>query len=195
MALMRALRRSSIELCYSEGYHPHPKISFATATSVGMESKHEYMDITAREYLGDLNILTGEINSALPHGIEILDIRMLSYSAKDLAQSLHGFIYEMHLPADIDADCLAVIKKNIEKLLAAPSFNIQRLSKGKTITKDIRPFIESILLDTDGKKVDLTLRHAQSGSARPIDIITNVLGYKNDQINQIRIVKTQTILN
>jgi hypothetical protein len=47
-ALVRALRRSSIALAYSIGYHPHPKISFATATSVGMESKQEYLDIAAR---------------------------------------------------------------------------------------------------------------------------------------------------
>ena len=195
MALIRALRRSSIEFCYSAGYHPHPKISFATATSVGMESKHEYMDITARNYSGDLNALINEINSALPHGIEILDIRMLSYSAKDLAQSLRGFIYELHLPANIDTDRLATIKENMEKFLAAPSFNIQRLSKGKTITKDIRPFIESMFLDTVSKKVELTVRHAQSGSARPIDIITNILGYNTGQLGQIRVVKTETILN
>jgi radical SAM family uncharacterized protein/radical SAM-linked protein len=195
MALIRALRRSSIELCYSAGYHPHPKISFATATSVGMESKHEYLDITAREYSGDLNALINEINSALPHGIEVLDIRMLSYSAKDLAQSLRGFIYELHLPADIDTDRLAAIKENMEKFLAAPSFNIQRLSKGKTITKDIRPFIESMLLDTASKKVELTVRHAQSGSARPVDIITNILGYNTGQLGQIRVIKTETNLN
>ena len=56
-ALVRALRRSSIALAYSIGYHPHPKISFATATSVGMESKQEYLDIAAQEYLSDLNLL------------------------------------------------------------------------------------------------------------------------------------------
>ena len=56
-ALVRALRRSSIALAYSIGYHPHPKISFATATSVGMESKQEYLDIAAQEYLRDLDLL------------------------------------------------------------------------------------------------------------------------------------------
>jgi radical SAM-linked protein len=160
-----------------------------------MESKHEYMDITALNYSGDLSALTGEINSALPHGIEVIDIRVLSYSAKDLAQSLRGFIYEMHLPAEINVDRLVTIKENMEKFLGASSFNIQRLSKGKTITKDIRPFIESMSLDEAFKKVTLAVRHAQSGSARPIDIITNVLGYNAGEHGQIRVVKTQTILS
>lgn len=195
MALIRALRRSRIELCYSAGYHPHPKISFATATSVGMESKHEYMDITAQEYSGDLNELIAEINSALPHGLEISSIQMLSYSAKDLAQSLRGFTYELLLPADITADRLDGIKENMDKFMTAPAFNIQRLSKGKTITRDIRPFIESMSFDTDGKKVNLTIRHAQSGSARPVDIITNILGCNAGELGQIRVIKTETILN
>ncbi|MDD5344202.1 MAG: TIGR03960 family B12-binding radical SAM protein, partial [Smithella sp.] len=67
-ALVRALRRSSLTLAYSFGYHPHPKISFATATAVGMGSRQEYADITAQEYLSNLNLLKSEINSALPEG-------------------------------------------------------------------------------------------------------------------------------
>jgi hypothetical protein len=50
-------------------------------------------------------------------------------------------------------------------------------------------------LDIVSKKVDLIVRHAQSGSARPVDIITNILGYNTDQLGQIRVVKTETILN
>ena len=52
-----------------------------------------------------------------------------------------------------------------------------------------------MILDAAGKKVKFTVRHAQSGSARPIDIIINVLGYNTDQLGQIRVVKTETILN
>ena len=82
MALTRALRRSSLSLCYSAGFHPHPKISFATATSVGMASLEEYMDVTAMEYPQDLSVLKNEINAALPAGMEITDIQLLSYVAK-----------------------------------------------------------------------------------------------------------------
>ncbi len=145
-ALIRALRRSSLALVYSSGYHPHPKISFATATAVGMESKQEYMDITAWEYPSALNLLNEEINSALPRGIEVIEINTLSPGAKTLAQALYGFIYELYLPADIDEGQLNIIKENMEKFLASASFKIQRISKGKTVIKDIRPFVESMNL-------------------------------------------------
>ena len=141
-ALVRALRRSSIGLTYSIGYHPHPKISFATATSVGMESKQEYLDIAAQEYLSDLNLLKDEINSALPLGIEILEIRMLSPGGKTIAEILQGFEFELHLAVDIDSSRLIAIEENIKNFLAASTFSIQKSSKGKTVTKDIRPFIQ-----------------------------------------------------
>jgi len=70
-AILRALRRSSLELAYSAGFHPSPQNIFAIATSVGMESRQEYMDITSQEYLSDLDLLKNEINSALPEGIII----------------------------------------------------------------------------------------------------------------------------
>jgi radical SAM-linked protein len=194
-ALVRALRRSSIALAYSIGYHPHPKISFATATSVGMESKQEYMDINAQEYLSDLNLLKNEINSALPLGIEILEIRMLPPEEKAIAQILQGFEFELYLPADIDSSRLIAMEESIKSFLAASTFNIQKVSKGKTATKDIRPFIQSMILDAAGKKVKFTVNYTPTGSARSADIIAHILKSSINESRQIRVVKTKTILS
>lgn len=193
-ALIRALRRSSIALAYSVGYHPHPKISFATATSVGMESKQEYMDIIAQEYLADLNFLKNEINSALPPGVEVLEIRTLGAGEADLARTLLGFSYELYLPANTTSECLTAIADNIQKFLAAASFNINRLAKGKPISKNIRPFVEKLVIQSIEKKIELTVRHSQQGSARPMDIIVNILSFSDEDSKQIRIVKTKTLL-
>ncbi len=152
MALTRALRRSSLSLAYSAGFHPHPKISFATATSVGMASHQEYLDVTALEYPKDLSLLKNEINAALPEGMAITDIQLLSYIAKDLAKSLYGFAYDLILPAETDEEKLKNIADSIENFLAAKSFPISRQSKGKTVTRDIRPFVEAITLNAGEKK-------------------------------------------
>jgi radical SAM family uncharacterized protein/radical SAM-linked protein len=194
MALTRALRRSSLSLCYSAGFHPHPKISFATATSVGMASLEEYMDVTALEYPKDLLALKNEINAALPSGMEITNIQLLSYIAKDLAQSLHGFAYDLILPEDTDEEKLKTIADNIEKFLAVSSFPISRQSKGKTVTRDIRPFVEAMKLNAQEKKVAITLRHAQTGSVRPIDIIQRILGFPAEETQRVSVIKTRTIL-
>jgi radical SAM family uncharacterized protein/radical SAM-linked protein len=194
-ALVRALRRSSIALAYSVGYHPHPKISFATATSVGMESRQEYMDITAQEYLSDLNLLKGEINSALPEGIEILEISKLSAEEKAIAQMLKGFEYELYLPAAIDSSRLKSMEENIKNFLEASTFNIQKLSKGKTVTKDIRPFLQSLTVNSTSKIIKFTVSYVQEGSARPTDIIAHVLKSDTDESQKIRVVRTKSLLH
>ncbi|HOU50334.1 MAG: TIGR03960 family B12-binding radical SAM protein [Smithella sp.] len=193
-AIVRALRRSSFELAYTIGFHPHPKVSFATATSVGMESAQEYMDITGQDYSLNLNSLKKEINALLPTGIEILEIRKLSAEEKAIAQALKGFAYELHLPADMDSSRLKAMEENIRNFLASTTFNIHKVSKGKTIIKDIRPFVLSLTLNDQHKKIIFAVPHLQEGSARPIDIITHILKSDADESRRIRVVRTKCIL-
>lgn len=193
-ALLRALRRSSFVLSYTVGFHPHPKISFATATSVGMESRQEYMDITAQEYLSDLNLLKAEINSLLPVGIEILEIRILAPEEKPISKILMGFEYELLLPDNMETDRLTSIEENISNFLAVSVFNIPKVSKDKTIIKDIRPFVQSIAMNSNDKKVNVTLSFLQEGAARPTDIITHILKSDTDESRKIKVIKIKTLL-
>ena len=41
----KAIRRADIDIRYSEGFSPHPVMSFAAPLGVGMESIGEYFDI------------------------------------------------------------------------------------------------------------------------------------------------------
>ena len=41
----RALRRSRLPLAYSQGFVPHPLVSFGLALPTGCESKGEYLDL------------------------------------------------------------------------------------------------------------------------------------------------------
>ncbi len=45
----RSLRKASIPVLYSQGFSPHPRISFGLALPTGFESEAEYVDI----YLGE----------------------------------------------------------------------------------------------------------------------------------------------
>ena len=63
----RALRRADIQIAYSQGFNPHPKLSFAMALAVGMTSEGEYVDvelahpIDAKEMKERLNNLYPEV--------------------------------------------------------------------------------------------------------------------------------------
>src|SRR6478672_6634244 len=44
----RALRRAAVPVAYTEGFSPHPKLSFGLALSTGHESLGEYLDVDMR---------------------------------------------------------------------------------------------------------------------------------------------------
>src|SRR5262249_38880294 len=43
--VMRGLRRAGIPLAHTEGFHPMPRLAFASALAVGIESTGEYLDL------------------------------------------------------------------------------------------------------------------------------------------------------
>jgi radical SAM family uncharacterized protein/radical SAM-linked protein len=193
-ALNRALRQCGFPLFYSSGFHPHPKISFGTATAVGTESFQEYMDVGANQTVDDFISLKKAINIALPSGLEIDEIKTVSPQEKSLAEALHGFFYEFILPENFDNKRLEIINDNIDKFTASSVFNISRLSKGVTSTKNIRPFVENIMLDFQKRKIKCSVLFSQKGSARATDIITHVAGLTEAEGQKTHIVKTKTIL-
>ena len=194
-ALTRSLRRSSLALAFTEGFHPHPKISFATATPVGMASLCEYADVTVRHPAGEPADIIGELNSALPSGVEVTGLRPLPFGAGQLSRSVFGFSYEINLPENIQASRLGAMAEAIAHFLGRESFTINRLAKGKTISRDIRPFVECLEIDIPAKKITMTLRHSQHGAARPVDIMEHVLHFSPEEAQMAGLVKTVTLLS
>jgi radical SAM-linked protein len=68
----RALRRSRLPLAYSQGFVPHPLVSFGLALPTGCESLGEYLDLRL-EPAGPGEIPVAELPAALsallPEGI------------------------------------------------------------------------------------------------------------------------------
>ncbi|HEX9079031.1 MAG TPA: TIGR03960 family B12-binding radical SAM protein, partial [Desulfuromonadaceae bacterium] len=71
----RAVSRGGVPILFSQGFHPHPRFSFATATSVGVESTAEYMDmfVAAGTTAEDVR---ERLNGALPEGLRILEAEL-----------------------------------------------------------------------------------------------------------------------
>ena len=68
----RAFRRADLPLAYSNGFNPHPLLSFATALSVGYTSDCEYFDVMLSEYVSPAEFKR-RVNAVLPQGVHIVD--------------------------------------------------------------------------------------------------------------------------
>src|SRR5256884_2801332 len=47
-AFERAIQRARVPIAYSQGFTPHPKISYASAAPTGVASEAEYLEIALR---------------------------------------------------------------------------------------------------------------------------------------------------
>ena len=57
----RALRRSGLPVAYSQGFAPHPLLSFGLALPTGCESTAEYLDVTASDVDEAINAVAAEV--------------------------------------------------------------------------------------------------------------------------------------
>lgn len=72
-AMSRALKRAQIPLWYTEGFNPHPYMSFSLPLSLGVESLCESVDL---RIIGDItnNEIKNRLNNVLPQDIKIVDV-------------------------------------------------------------------------------------------------------------------------
>ncbi len=196
-AFLRALRRAGVPLSFSEGFHPHPKVSFAWATSVGMESRGEYVDVLVRSVRPlEEAALAGRINACLPEGLAVASLEEIPLFAPALGTRIAGFSYAMDLAplesapgADLALPALA---HRIQTFLAAASFVVSRRKEHRTVTREIRPLVSALALDEEAREVRCTLHAGPEGSVRPLEILVDVLGLPEETARRLPVVKTAT---
>jgi radical SAM-linked protein len=191
--LTRAVRLAGLSFRYSEGFHPHPRLSFAWATSVGMESREEYADIEIADPGPDTDRLRDAVNRRLPAGVAVLDVAAIDPATPALAEAIRGFRYELTLPEEASAEETAPIPGRIAAFLEAAAFPVVRESKGKTQVKDIRPYVVALDWASEARRLTATVRFDPQGGVRPSELLSRVLNLPEPVVGAARIVKTASL--
>ena len=90
--VLRAVRRARLPMRFSEGFHPHPKISFSNPLPVGIESTDEYLDIEFSEEVRASN-LPERFNAELCDNIKFTSALPISLQVPSLSASIKGSEY------------------------------------------------------------------------------------------------------
>lgn len=86
--MTRAVRRAKLPMWYTEGFNPHPYLTFALPLSLGQSSDCEYMDIRIEGDITDEEIMN-RLNAVLPEGVKILSVSAPLYDAKEIEKALY----------------------------------------------------------------------------------------------------------
>ena len=187
----RASKRADLPLCFSEGFHPMPRIIFATALPVGMESLTEIVDVECEGKTTPPEVME-RLNQTLPPGVEIIDAEEVPLFFH-LSSLPHPSVYWIPLdPLLPKEEAIPKIKKALDK----KEFFVHQERDGKKRSVDIRPLIEKMeIKERSGEEhrwgVELVLRKVTGRTAKPIEIVGAILGLEGEPLAQCKVVKLE----
>ena len=144
----RALRRSRVPVALSQGFSPHPLLSFGLALPTGCESRGEYLDARLDEARSDgvpVSDLPALLTSLLPDGVAVQAAAPIGMGEGSLQQEVASCTWELEVLGVVGEE----LKERVERVLAAPSLTIQRERKGRQTEDDIRPAILALAVTHD----------------------------------------------
>lgn len=137
--LQRAFRRASIPLGYSQGFNPHPLLSFATALSTGYTSDAEWIDVKLNGDMAAAEFIS-RVNAQMPDGFEFKE----AYDVEEKLPSLTALLESAEYLITFDeATDEGELKRDVEGLLLSEII-VEKRTKGGMKQVDIRPQIISI---------------------------------------------------
>ncbi|MDD2215792.1 MAG: TIGR03936 family radical SAM-associated protein [Eubacteriales bacterium] len=163
----RAFKRSRISLTYSQGFNPHPKMSFAQPLSLGYTSVGEYLEFeTLKEYSN--NEVMERLNLVMPAGIKVTDCWKLKNNNKTAAALVCWGSYEITCQGDFDQPPGQAVQSFLQQnqiLIQKPQ------KKRKEMTEiDIKPLISQfkIIEEKQGQvKFLVVLRAGSQANLNP----------------------------
>jgi len=134
----RAFRRANIPLAYSQGFNPHPQLSFATALALGYTSEAEWFDVKLSEDMQP-DAFRDAVNAVLPSAFRILEAQSAEEKLPALTALMAASYHEITfaLPGSLSKEALIAA---FDKMTAGDIF-VEKRTKGGIKTVNIRPML------------------------------------------------------
>ncbi|NUR72092.1 MAG: DUF2344 domain-containing protein [Hamadaea sp.] len=174
-AIERAIHRANVPIAYSQGFTPHPKISFASAAPTGVASEAEYLELGLQSRVDPAELRTA-LDSALSPGLDVLDVVEATVPGS-LADRIEASRWRVELP-EVSA---AELERAVEAFRAAPEVLVERLTKQGRRSFDCRAAVLNITVISppdgvpDGPYaiLDLVVRQV-TPTVRPDDVLSGL---------------------
>ena len=167
----------------TQGYNPHPRISFPLALGTGMVGEHEVMEFQLREWLPPASVRE-RLTRELPPDIVIRDLDPVSPRGGAVVTALRYRVRFLGTPP--------VSEDELAELLVHDRILVRRQRKGGEKTVDIRPFISRLRLQGDILTMECVVN--QGSTTRPEEVLealgVDVAGW----LGRMEIVRTDTVL-
>ena len=179
---LRALRRVSVPIKYSGGFHPLPKVSFEDPLPIGMQSTAERFYITVLNQVDTKKLMLG-LNKALPAGLRVKACRRVAKKRSGAREKSYMYV--------VTREKGSFKKERVDQFHRQPVFNLTRTNKkGGTRSIDLKKFVFRLDLIRHNS-LSLGIKHLEGKTVRPHEILSAVFGFSELEIKKATIIKGQ----
>ncbi|MBD1843963.1 TIGR03960 family B12-binding radical SAM protein [Cyanobacteria bacterium FACHB-63] len=148
----RVVRRASIPITFTGGFHPSPRIVPASALPLGVSSSGEIVDFELTQSM-DVEEFRDQLAAQLPADLPIYEIEEVNPQQPAAAVLLQKAEYQLEVAAETEADWQAWIAQ----VLAKSEILLEQTTKsGKTYPLDVRDRLFALqLLESTAEKATL----------------------------------------
>jgi len=177
---VRSLRRAGLQMKFSQGFHPKPKISFHEAIPVGIESEREEFFVTVSQD-SDWEQAIGMINRELPGGLKVLECRSVALKAGPVAAPLRCY--------DIFRNKGEFSLERLNSFISAQNFVVQRRnSKNQLFDVDLKEIVNDIRR-VETNHITLQLVHQPGKTIRPGQAVQAIFDLPAEAVSRLKIIK------
>jgi radical SAM-linked protein len=130
-AVERGIRRAGLPIAFSEGFTPHPKISYAGAAPTGTASEAEYLELSLTRRCTAAEVRE-RLDAALPDGMDVIEVTEAAPSLAALP--LEASHWHVALPGVRPDEA----SRAVEQFLGCQSVEVERLTSKGTRRVDAR---------------------------------------------------------
>ncbi len=134
--MARAVRRAELPIWHTEGFNPHPFITFPLPISLGISGINECMDIRIIDDGYDISQIPKKMNPYLPSGIFVFNATYPKLDPKYIAFA------EYYAELSTDVMSSELLYSKMLKLNTLDAVIIQKKSKAGMKDVDVLPYIK-----------------------------------------------------
>ncbi len=179
----RVLRGTGLDLAYSQGYSPHPKVRFGPPLSVGVQGINEFMEVAFyKKYSSDvvyealIRLMTGD-----------LAVNRVITLEKKTKSTIEETGLEL-LQITPNENCTVDFAKIIDEYNKVESFTFERMRKKKLREVELKNIISKI--DWNGRSL-LIQKKLQGASL--FDILEHLFKIARDETSSFEIIRLDFI--
>jgi radical SAM-linked protein len=160
-------------MAYSQGFNPHPKISWIGAAPTGVASEAEYVEIQLVTAIEPARLVE-MLDQSMPAGLDVLEAVVANPGGPALADRVEAGRWRIELPG-VSSEELA---SAVARMLAEPIVEVERLTKQGMRTIDARAAIVTATVVSDLRPpevpcgiLEVVVRQT-SPAVRPDDVLS-----------------------